>query len=65
MIWGSLTNISAFLSRVVIEESPAHPIISVWRFGRDLRHLTNGEEEVLFHTNHTVMNLHKTRISLN
>ena len=65
LIWGSLTPLSAFSSGVVPDLS-MHPIISVWRFGKDSKHLTNSGEEVgLVHTEYIFMNLQRTRISPN
>ena len=44
-------------------ESSAYPISSVWRFGRDSRHLTIGGKEDLFHERCTITDLQSTRIS--
>ena len=40
-----------------------HPISSVWRFGKDSKHLTNGGEVGLVHTEYIFMNLQRMRIS--
>ena len=58
LIWGSLTPLSASLSRVVTEYS-THPISKVCRFGRDFRHLTNGKEVDQPSPRCTVMNLRR------
>ena len=62
LIWGRLTPSSAFASGVILQ-SYARPIDSVWRFGRDLRHLMNGEKKAVSHEKCILMNLHRTRIS--
>ena len=62
LIWGRLTPSSAFVSRVVLEVYE-RPIDSVWRFGRDLRHSTNGWKAVVLLVKSTLMNLDRTRIS--
>jgi len=56
LICGSWIRLIAFSSRVVIERS-ACPISSVWRFGRDSMHLTNGRMAELPHTIYTATNL--------
>ena len=62
LIWGKSAPLSAFASGVVLKSSP-YPIDSVWRFGRDFKHSTNGENVVKSHMKYTVMNLHETRVS--
>ena len=62
LIWGRLIPSSAFVNAVVLERL-ARPIDSVWRFGRDLRHSTNGGMAVVFCVICTLMNLRRARIS--
>ena len=61
LTWGSVTPVRASSSRVG-EKSVVRPISSVWRFGRDSRHLTNRGILDLFHARYTVTNLQRTRI---
>ena len=63
LIWGSLTPLRAFFRKDVVELLD-HPISSVWRFGRDSKHLTNGKKALL-HKKGTVMNLQRIRVSPN
>ena len=58
LIWGSLTPLSAFLSRVVMEPSTA-PINNVWRFGKDFRHLMNEGKGNLVREKYIVMDLQR------
>ena len=59
LTWGSLTRLSALLSEVVIVLS-ANPISSVWRFGRDLKHLANAGKTGPCSGRCTFKNLHHT-----
>jgi len=61
---------SASLSKGVHERlktnsirSKTSPISSVWRFGRDFRHSTNGDEVSSFHGKCTLMNLERTQLN--
>jgi len=64
LTWGNLTRFSASLSEVVAITLFAHPISSVWRLVRDLRHFTNKAKNGPCAGRCTFKNLHwKTRIS--
>ena len=64
LIWGSSTPLSTSWVGVAIQ-SPTHPISSVWRFGKDSKHLANGGEVSQAHETDIVTDLQGTQISLN